>query len=132
MCCRKSMCKICPRIKISQAVTWNGTSVVINLPAGCYNDREQYCIVIAQSIPSAATVNAPVVVTIGSGTQQYPLNLCDCSQATVCNIRTRTRYAVRVATSSTSGAFKLLGRCHCAPTNNLESINGTAPTGGTT
>lgn len=123
----KPVCKLCDRLVISQAVTFTGGNLVINLPAGSYNNKEKYCIVVAQAIPATATINAPVVITIGTGTQQYPLTNRCCAPVTVCGIRTRTRYAAVVSTSSTGGTFKLLGgTCPC-PTNNLASINGTAP-----
>lgn len=124
----KPVCKLCNRLVISQAVTFASGVLTINLPAGSYNNGEEYCIVIAQSIPSTATIGAPVVITIGTGTVQYPLTKCNCAQATACNIRTRTRYAVRVATTSTGGSFRLLGRTCCTPNNNLRAINGTMPT----
>lgn len=54
-------------------------------------------------------------------------NRC-CAQVTACGIRTRTKYATRVATSATGGAFKMLGNPACSPNNNLTAINGTAPT----
>lgn len=123
----KNNCRLCDRIRISQAVTFDGTSLVINLPAGAYNDGCKYCIVVAQTIPAAATINAPVVITIGEGTVQYPLTNRCCAPVTACGIRTRTRYAVRVSTSATTGTFKLLGNPCCSPTNNLTSIDGTAP-----
>lgn len=123
-----NVCKLCDKIRISTAVTYTAPNLVITLPAGSYNDGEKYCIVVAQNIPSETTINAPVVVQIGTGTELYPLQKCDCSQATACNIRTRTRYATRVVTSPTSGSFRLLGNVCCAPNNDLLSINGTAPT----
>lgn len=123
----KNTCRLCRRIRISQAVTFTGGNLVINLPAGSFNDCEKYCIVVAQSIPTATTINAPVYVTIGTGTVLYPLTKDDCTQASACSIRTRTRYAVRVETTPTGGIFRLLGRVCCAPNNNLQSINGTAP-----
>lgn len=123
----KNNCKLCDRLIISQAVTFAGGNLIINLPAGSYRDGCRYCIVVAQAIPAATTINAPVVVTIGTGPVQYPLTKCDCSQATACAIRTRTRYAVCVSTTPTGGTFKLLGRTCCAPNNNLRSISGTAP-----
>lgn len=123
----KTACKLCNKLIISQSVTFTGGNLIINLPAGSYNDGCKYCIVVAQSIPSTATITAPVFITIGTGTQQYPLNKCDCTQATACSIRTRTRYATRVETTPTSGVFKLLGKICCAPNNNLRGINGTAP-----
>lgn len=123
----KPNCKICSRLILSQSVTFNGTSLVINLPAGSYNNNEDYCIIIAQAIPSTTTINAPVVITVGSGTQQYPLVRCNCRPASACNVHTRTRYPVRVETSATSGIFRLLSRSCCGCDNNLRAINGTAP-----
>lgn len=126
MSCKNS-CKLCNRLVISDAVTFNGTSLVINIPAGSYSDNCKYCIVVAQSIPATTTINAPVVITIGTGTVQYPVTRCDCSPATACNIHTRTRYAVRVETSSNAGVFRLMGRSFCGCDNNLTAIDGTAP-----
>ncbi len=122
-----NVCKICPRLVISQAVTFDAGTLTINLPAGSYNNGEKYCIVIAQAIPATATITAPAVVTIGEGTETYPLTGCNCAQLVACQIRTRTRYAVRVATTATGGTFRLLGRASCAPSNALTAIDGTAP-----
>ena len=126
-----NVCKLCDRIVISQTVTFTaGTGLVINIPAGSYANNEKYCIVVAQTIPAETTITAPVFVTIGDGTELYPLNKCDCSQLTACGIKTRTRYATRVSTTPTGGAFKLLGKVCCAQTNNLTAIDGTAPAAG--
>ena len=129
MSCKNS-CRLCHRFVISENVTFDGTSLVINIPAGGYNDGCRYCLVVAQTIPAATTINAPVVVTIGAGTVQYPVVRCDCAPATACNIHTRTRYNVRVETSSTGGTFRLLNRTCNSCDNNLLSIDGTAPTEG--
>lgn len=123
----KPTCKFCDKLVLSQAVTFTGGNLVINLPAGNYGDRCKYCIVVAQAIPVSTTINAPVVITIGTGTQQYPLTNRCCAQVTSCGIRTRTRYSTMVFTSGTSGTFRLLGNTCPCPTNNLRSINGTAP-----
>lgn len=123
----KNVCKLCDRLIISQAVTFAADTLTINLPAGSYMDGCKYCIVIAQAIPAATTINAAVVVTIGDGTETYPLVGCDCAQLTACSLRTRTRYATRVVTNATGGSFRLLGRVACAPNNNLAGIDGTAP-----
>lgn len=120
-------CRLCNRLIISESVTFDGTSLVVNLPAGGYTDGCRYCVVIAQTIPAATTINAPVVFTIGTGTVQYPVTRCDCTPATACNIHTRTKYPVRVETTATGGVFRLLGRSCTACDNNLRSIDGTAP-----
>lgn len=119
--------KLCDRLVLSENVTFTGGNLVINLPAGSYNNGEQYCVVIAQPIPATATISAPVFFTIGTGTVLYPLNNRRCAQVTACGIRTRTKYAVCVSTTATGGSFKMLGHPCCAPSNNLTSINGTAP-----
>lgn len=123
----KPVCKLCRHLVLSQNVTFAGGNLVINLPAGSYNNGEKYCIVVAQAIPSTTTINAPVVISIGTGTQQYPLTNRCCAPVTACGIRTRTRYSTVVSTSATTGTFKLLGSACPCPTNNLNSINGTAP-----
>lgn len=120
-------CRLCDRLIISQAVTFTAPNLIINLPAGAYQNCEKYCIVVAQAIPDATTINAPVFITIGDGTELYPLNQCNGVQATASGIRTRTRYATKVTTTATGGAFRLLGKICCYPTDNLTSIDGTAP-----
>ena len=124
------ICKLCPRLIISESVTFTAPNLVIDLPAGAYQNCERYCIVVAQAIPDATTINAPVVITICSGTELYPLNQCNGAQATASGIRSRTKYSTRVATTATTGAFRLLGRIPCCPTDNLTAIDGTAPTEG--
>lgn len=121
-------CRLCKRLVISQAVTFATDTLTINLPAGSYNDGQKYCIVVAQAIPDATTINAPVVVTIGDGTVEYQL-LSKCgAQLTAAALRTRTRYATIVSTNATGGAFRLLGNAACAPVNNLSAIDGTDTT----
>ena len=120
--------KLCPRFIISQAVTFAGGTLTINLPAGSYANGERYCIVIAQTIPAETTITAPVVITIGDGTEEYPLNDRCCAQVMASGLRTRTRYAVVVSTDATGGVFKLLGNPCSMPNNRLAAIDGTAPT----
>ncbi len=125
----KNVCKLCDKLIISTAVTFTaGTGLIITIPGGSYSDNCKYCIVVAQNIPATTTINAPVFIQIGTGTQLYPVNKCDCTQLAACGIRTRTKYSMCVETTPTSGTFKLLGKSCCQPNNNLRSINGTAPT----
>ena len=124
----KNVCKLCPKLIISTATTFTaGTGLIITIPEGAYNDGCKYCIVIAQTIPAETTISAPVFIQIGAGSVLYPLDKCDCTQATACSMRTRTKYSTRVETTPTGGIFKLLGNICCAPNNNLRSINGTTP-----
>lgn len=106
--------KLCNRLIISDAVNFDGTNLIIDIPQGTYANCEKYCIVVAQNIPTTATINAPVFVTIGGGTATYPLLNCDCTQVTACSINRRTRYSVRVRTDITTGSFVLLGKLPCS------------------
>lgn len=123
MTCKNS-CSICPKLVISTAVAFTGGNLVITIPEGNYRNNEKYCIVVAQKIPDTTTINAPVVIQIGSGPVLYPVTKRNCAPLTACSVRTRTRYATVVHTSADTGTFRLLGNVHCAPCNNLESING--------
>lgn len=123
----KNVCKLCNKLIISQSVTYSeANGVVINLPAGSYTDGEKYCIVVAQTIPADATINAPVNVTIGTSVTLYPLVKCNCAQATACGLRTRTKYSTVVDTTATGGVFRLLGKLPCTPVNNLPALTGGA------
>ena len=127
----KNVCRLCDRLIISSAVTFTaGTGLIINIPAGSYENCEKYCIVVAQAIPAETTITAPVFITIGDGTELYPLTKCNCAQVTACAIRTRTKYSTKVATTPTGGTFRLLGKVYCEPNNNLTAIDGTAPVAG--
>lgn len=123
----KTTCKLCKNLVISTAVDFTGGNLVVTIPAGSYVRGCKYCIVIAQAIPDTTTINAPVVIQIGTGTEQYPLTKCNCAQVTACGVRTRTKYCTEVSTSATGGTFRLLGKPSCAPDNSLTAIDGTAP-----
>ena len=126
----KNICRLCDRFIISESVTFADGTLTINIPAGSYANGCKYCIVIAQTIPAATTITAPVVITIGDGTEEYPLTNQCCAQVTACALRTRTRYSVVVATDATGGTFKLLGKPCCSPNNALAALDGTAPVEG--
>lgn len=120
-------CRICDKLVISTSVTIvtiDGTdTLVINLPNGSYADRCKYCVVVAQAIPDAATINMPVAFSInGVTTTVYPFINCNCTQVTAAGVRTRTRYPVVVCTNATSGVFRALSTVRCYPTDNLPSL----------
>ena len=109
-------CKLCDKFILSQTITFDGTSLVVNLPANAYSNGCKYCIVLAQAIPEATTINAPVVFTIGTGTTEYPFVNCDCTPIYASQVRTRRIYATRVNTAVNDGVFKYIGKC-CLPSN---------------
>ncbi len=120
-------CKLCDSIVISDSVsvlTVAGVdTLVIDIPAASYRNKESICLVIAQAIPDTATINMPVAISIGGVTTTvYPLVNFNCAQATACSVRTRTRYKLMIQTTPTGAIFKACARLACAPNNNLAAI----------
>lgn len=110
---------LCNNVIISTAVTFTAPNLIIDIPAGSYANGKKYCIVIAQDIPTATTIAANVVISIGGNTATlYPLTNCDGTNVTACQISTRSIYATRVRTNIQSGVFQLFGNiknnCSCA------------------
>lgn len=124
----KPVCKLCNNFVMSSSISFTGGNLIINIPAGSYSNGQRVCLVTAQAIPADTTINALVYVTIGTGTELYPLTTRNCRQVTASGIRTRTRYSTCVVTNATGGTFRMLGQPCCSPNNQLTSINGTAPT----
>lgn len=123
--------RLCPQLVFSESVTFTAPNLIIDLPAGAYNNCQRYCVVITDAIPADTTREAPVFFTIGGGAVLYPFVDCNGNQLTERSIDTRTRYSVVVNTTATGGAFKLLGRaCVLTPNSNLAAIDGTAPAEG--
>lgn len=126
----KKVKRLCDKLVVSSAVTFANDTLTINLPAGNYGNGCKYCIVVAQTIPTAATITAPVVITIGDGTATYPLLNCDGSPVYACSINTRTRYTTYVSTDVTSGVFRLAGKLPCSRCmSNLASLPAPDTTG---
>lgn len=131
----KSTCDLCKNLVISTAVTFTAPNLVIRVPdtaSASYPNGCKRCIVVAQAIPAATTVDAPVVVQIGTGTQLYPLVNCNGIPVTARYIKPRRKYCTRVVTSATSGVFRLLTNLCCSAGNVLSALTGTAPAAPTT
>ena len=120
-------CRICNRIVISSSVTvvtvGGVDTLVIDIPASTYGNRCKYCLVVAQTVPTTATINMPVAISIGGDTTTlYPMVRCDCAQVTACGITSRTKYPLVVATNATGGVFKVLRNLPCYPVETLASL----------
>lgn len=120
-------CRLCRNIVISTAVTVvtvaGVDTLVIDIPAGFYPDCRRVCLVVAQTIPTTATITMPVAISIGGDTTTvYPILNCDCTQVTACAIRTRTKYGLRINTSATSAVFKSINKLNCYPADTLAAI----------
>lgn len=128
-------CRLCRNIVVSTAVTVvtvEGTdTLVIDIPSGFYPDCGRVCLVVAQTIPTTATITMPVAISIGGDTTTvYPILNCDCTQVTACAIRTRTKYGLRINTSATSAVFKTINKLTCYPETTLAVIPVPTATGG--
>jgi hypothetical protein len=133
--CINTKCQLCRNLVISTAVTVvtiEGTdTLVIDVPAGFYADNGKVCLVVAQTIPTTATITMGVAISIGGNTSVvYPVLNCDCTQVTACAIRTRTKYALRVNTTATSAVFKSLNKLNCYPADTLAAIPAATPAAG--
>ena len=128
----KHSCRLCERFTTSNTVTFTDGNLVINIDAGSYDDGDCCCLVVTDAIPLTTTREAPVFITIGTGTELYPLTDCYGLQLTQENIFTRRLYKVCVRTNATGGAFRIMGHLPCYPRTRLASIDGTAPTEGGT
>lgn len=133
--CINNKCQLCRNLVISTSVTVatvDGTpTLVIDIPAGFYPDCRKICLVIAQTIPTTATIAMPVAISIGGSVETvYPIVACDCAQVTACAIRTRKKYPLRISTTPTSAVFKSLGGLSCSPNNNLAVIPAPVADGG--
>lgn len=119
-------CKLCNKLILSTAINYDATTntVIVGLPENSYGNCCKYCIVLAQSIPSSATINAPVVFSIGTDPTQYPFVNCDCTPVYASQIRTRRIYPTRVNTAVNTGVFKYIGKCKlpCNATTTVQSI----------
>lgn len=121
-------CNECPNKVFSNSVAIQTIAdvdtLVINIPSQTFNDGQRGCLVIVQSIPTAATIEMPVAITIGTGTTAYTVTDCSGVAVTVPMLRTRRRYPFKVVTNPTTGVFKILKNLSCASVNNLNTIGG--------
>lgn len=117
-----NVCKLCPNLIISTAVAFDAAANTLNItiPDNGYRRGEKVCIIIAQAIPATTTISALVNIVVGAST--FPLLRCNCSQATACEIRTRTKYSTCVITNSTTGAFKLIGKTYACLPESLDTL----------
>ena len=118
----KNVCKLCSHLIISESVLFDPTtnSLDITIADNGYRNCDIVCIVVAQTIPTSTTINALVNIVVG-GTR-FPLVKCDCTQATACEIQTRTKYKTRVVTNTVSGTFRLQGKIYCLRPTNLTTL----------
>lgn len=106
-------CKLCNKLVLSTAINYDATTdrVLVGLPADVFENCQKYCIVLAQAIPTTATINSQVFFTVGTNPTQYPFVDKCCVPVYATQIRTRKIYSVKVNTSVNAGVFKYIGNC---------------------
>jgi hypothetical protein len=118
-------------LRPARGQTFADGTLTVNIPEGSYRNGCNYCLVIAQTIPEATTIAAPVVITIGDGTETYPVTRCSGAPVLAAALRVRTKYPLIVATTQTGGTFRLIKNLCCAPAVPvLDALTGDAPAGG--
>lgn len=116
--------RIDPRSVTAAAITFAADTLTINVPQRTFNAGGVYFLRLTEPIPEAATINAPVVITIGDGTVTYPL-LSKCGgQVTAASLRSGYSYPITLVNGGTDGAFKVLDKLWCAPVNAVTSVDG--------
>ena len=130
--CIDRNCRLCDKLILSTAINFDSTAnqVIVALPANCYGNCQKFCIVLAQSIPTTATINSQVVFTIGTNPTRYPFLNKDCTPIYASQIKTRRVYQTRVNTAINSGIFKYIGKC-CLPSSAV-TVTNSLPTTATT
>lgn len=121
--------KLCNRFTPTDGITFADGTLILNLPAGNYNNCEKYCIVVADARPAGIIAGSQVVFTIGGGAVQYPLlDRCG-TPVTERAIVPRTMFGAVLKTTATGGSFYIPKYKVCNPVV-LERVDGTAPAGG--
>lgn len=117
-------CNECPRKIFSTDVLLDTTgTLVIDIPAQTFVNRQRGCLVITQAFPDETTITAPVAISIGGDTTTlYPLLDCSGAQVIASRLRTRRRYPFKVTTTATGGSFVILKNLSCGPDDTLSVI----------
>ena len=126
----KNVCRICKNLIFSESVLYNPTTntLDITIPEAEYARCRKVCIIVTQAIPGSTPINALVNIIVGQS--RFPLQRCDCSNISACEIKTRTKYSTCVITDTVGGAFRMLGKTSpCCP-DNLETLPFTPTTTG--
>lgn len=117
--------RIDPRSIPVEAVTFADGTLTINLPQRTYSSGCPYFLRLNLDIPDTATVGAPVVVTIGAGTVEYPLIDMTGAQVTAERLRSGYSYPVAVVGNGGTGAFRILAPLVYSKCGSMFSVDGT-------
>lgn len=124
--CNNAHCRCLANVIPVTAVTFADGTLTLNVPAGRYENGKLYKLLLTQELPVETTIYAPVVLTIGEGTVEYPLVRCSGSPVTAASLRSGFAYPVQIAASEAGGNIRVLGNLCCAPSIVPDAIDGTA------
>lgn len=119
--------RIDPRSVTAEAITFADGTLTINVPQRAFNSCCPYFLRLVDEIPAETTIGADVVITIGTGTVEYPLLTCNGTPVTAELLRSGYSYPIMLVSGGTSGAFKLLGRLCYSKLGTAFSVDGTDP-----
>lgn len=119
--------RIDPRSVTPEEITFADDTLTINLPQRSYNSGCPYFLRLVDAIPAETTIGSEVIITIGTGTVEYPLLDCNGVQVTAEQLRSGYSYPVAVVSSGANGAFKLLAPLAYSKYNAAFSVDGTDP-----
>ena len=119
--------RIDPRSVTEEAITFADSTLTINVNQRAFNSGCPYFLRLVDEIPAETTIGAAVVITIGTGTVQYPLLDCNGVPLTAERIRSGYSYPIKLVSSGTTGAFKLLGPLCYSKLGAAFSVDGTDP-----
>ena len=119
--------RIDPRSVTPEAVTFADDTLTINLPQRSYNSGCPCFLRLIEDIPAETTIGALVVITIGTGTVEYPLLDCQGVQVTAERLRSGYSYPVAVVGTNANGAFKVIAPLVFRKYNAAISLDGTDP-----
>ena len=114
-----------PRSVPVEAVTFADGTLTINIPQRAYSSGMPYFPRLNEAIPDTATVGADVVITIGTGTVEYPLVDLTGVQVTAERLRSGYSYPVAVVGAGANGAFKVLAPLVYSPCPDVFTVDGT-------
>jgi len=119
-----------PRSVTPVEVTFAADTLTINLPQRSYNAGCPYFLRLIDPLPAETTIDAEVIITIGTGTVEYPLLDCKGIPLTAEKLRSGYGYPVAVVNNGTTGAFKVIAPIVFSQLSGAFSVDGTAPTEG--
>ena len=122
-CNCNTSCDVCSNLVFATPSFADGT-LTLNIPERSFQNCQLACIVVIGPLPAGTTLEAPVVLTIGSDTTQYPLVTRRGTPVTasMLSIRGNCKLKARVNTTTTGAVFMILDGLINCNSNVLNSI----------